>query len=250
MRNVLIALPAYNGTVRVETSACINEATVELLAMGWKYKLRYAVGDSILPRCRNKFIAEAVAGDYTDLVFLDHDIAWGEGALVRLLEHPVDFVAGVYPKREDPISFPARFLENQEIARNPITGLIPVDGVPAGFLRVTTRALRAMVQHYWHLKYDEKGVPNDTAWSLFDFQLIEGRYWGEDFVFCRRWTAMGGGVYVDPDIKFAHIGSKAYIGSLTDWLDQTAHERQPAESAPNVQPIKPIVRVPAASAVA
>ena len=236
MRNVYLALPAYNGAVRVETTACLADTVAEFCRLGWKYNLRISVGDSILPRARNKFIAECLAGDYTDLVFIDHDIAWGKNALTRLLSHHVDLVAGVYPKREDPISFPVRFLSG-EIKRDDVTGLVPVDGVPAGFLRITTRALRAMVQHYYHMRYEEKGVPGDVAWALFDFQLVEGKYWGEDFVFCRRFRDMGGEILVDPDIEFAHIGTKGFQGSLAGWLDKRAAEREGT--------VKPIVRVPA-----
>jgi hypothetical protein len=248
MRHVYIALPAYNGAVRVETTACLVDAVAEFNRLGWRYKLQISVGDSILPRCRNKFIADALADpQITDLVFLDHDIAWGANALPKLLSHHVDLVAGVYPKREDPISFPVRFLDG-EIRRCPTTGLVPVDGVPAGFLRITTRALRRMVQHYYHLRYDEKGVPGDVAWSLFDFQMVGGKYWGEDFVFCRRFRDMGGEILVDPDLEFAHIGHKPFQGSLAKWLDDRADARE-AETAAATN-VKPIVRVPANSAAA
>ena len=239
-RNIMVALPAYNGTVRVETAACLVQASRECTEMGWNFNFQLCIGDSILPRARNRFIANAIADKtITDLVFLDHDISWGKNAFIRLMSHPVDMVAGVYPKREDPISFPCRFLDNEPIKLDEDKPLIEVEGVPAGFLRISTKALRVMVDHYYHLKYEENEAHNKTAWSLFDFQQVDGRYWGEDFVFCRRWRAMGGKVYVDPVLDFAHIGNKAFHGCMADWLKWEAEQKLAAS--------KPVVRVPANS---
>jgi hypothetical protein len=139
-----------------------------------------------------------------------------------------------------PIAYPVRFLDDTEIVSDKDTGLIEVDGVPAGFLRISTRLLRAMVDHYWHLKYEDTTALNWTAWSLFDFQLVDGRYWGEDFVFCRRLRAMGGKIWVDPYLTFSHIGAKGFQGSLAEWL-----RAEVARNSETVTEIKPRVRVKA-----
>jgi hypothetical protein len=41
---------------------------------------------------------------------------------------------------------------------------------------------------------------------------------GEDYAFCRRWTDMGGKVWVNPEIKMGHVGYKTFQGHLGDWL--------------------------------
>lgn len=243
-RNVYVAMPAYTGSVRVETMQALLHEFMLLAANGISARLLVNAGDSILPRCRNMFLMDFhTKEEFTDFVFLDHDIAWEEGALLRLLLHPVDFVAGVYPKRQDPPAFPVRWIE-KDYEADEKTGLIEARGVPTGFMRLTRRCVDGLMQRYWSLTYQEDGLPGGKAVALFDFQIVEGKYWGEDFVFCQRWRGMGGQVWVDPDITFQHIGFKRFEGHLGDWLmareaEVTKVIELPAE--------KPVVRVKAES---
>jgi hypothetical protein len=230
MRRVIyMALPAYHGTIRVETSAGIVNAAIDCAAKGWDLRYRLSIGDCILPRVRNRFIADALADPaVTDLFFIDHDIAWEDGAIIRMLEHPVDFVAGVYPKREDPITYPVRYLKDQPTMTDPATGLVEVEGVPGGFMRIRTSALRRMVEHYAHLEYEEEALASKNAWALFDYDLNGKRYWGEDFVFCNRWREMGGKIWVDPLLSFHHIGPKPFRGCLFEHLQEIEKQQAAA----------------------
>lgn len=240
-RNVYVALPAYTGTVRVETMQALLHEFMLMAANGISARLRVNAGDSILPRCRNMFLMDFYTHEeFTDFVFLDHDIAWEQGSLMRLLRHPVDLVAGVYPKRQDPISYPVRWLDGEYDA-DPETGLVEAAGVPTGFMRLTRRCVDGMMQRYWSLTYQEDGLPGGKAVALFDFEKVEGRYWGEDYVFCHRWRGMGGKVWVDPEIRFQHIGFKRHEGRLGDWL----REREAAAKVIELPAEKPVVRVKA-----
>lgn len=242
-QNVYIALPTYTGTVRIETCQSLMHELMLLAATGITVRLRANAGDSILPRCRNMFLMDFYTSEeFTDLVFLDHDIAWERGALMRLLKHPVDFVAGVYPKRQDPITYPVRWLEGEYDA-DPETGLVEAAGVPAGFMRLTRRCVDGLMQRYWSLTYKEEALPGKKAVALFDFEKVEGRYWGEDFVFCHRWRNMGGKVWVDPEITFQHVGFKRFGGKLGDWLRAREAEAKVIELPAE----KPVVRVKAES---
>ena len=41
---------------------------------------------------------------------------------------------------------------------------------------------------------------------------------GEDYLFCDRWRAIGGEVWVDPSIELKHVGSSEYAGRLLEIL--------------------------------
>lgn len=218
-RNIYIALPAYGGTVRVETTACLLDASHNIAREGWGCRLRISAGDSILPRCRNALLADFWRRqEFTDLVFIDHDLSLNSEAFTQLLKHDVDLVGGAYRKKHDanPID-----PDNWAVAWKPMSfmqreGLVEVDGLPGGFLRITREGVRRMIEAYPQLHYRERG--NDF-WSLFEFERIGGKYMGEDFVFCKRWQDAGGTVWLDPNINFGHHGHKEYEGCIADFIE-------------------------------
>lgn len=218
-RMVYLALPAYTGSVRVETMQALIHEMQCMMMNGIVPDLKVNAGDSILPRCRNMFLRDFYdRKEYTDFVFLDHDIVWPghEAVLTNLIRAPYDFVAGVYPKRADPLEFPVRWGKTRDRDRN---GMIEVDGVPAGFMRLTRACVdRLMAAYEPTHSYEENGLDGKKAVNLFSFELMGGRYHGEDYVFCDRWREIGGTIHVDPDIQFQHVGFKRFEGSLGAWM--------------------------------
>jgi hypothetical protein len=47
-----------------------------------------------------------------------------------------------------------------------------------------------------------------------------GKYLSEDFSFCRRWTDMGGEIWVDIDSRLNHAGSMTFHGDYAASFDQ------------------------------
>lgn len=219
-RKVYIAVPSTRDGVRIETMRSIVEGMVGIAQEGWVASL----GESLecfapISLARNLAIARFLATDYDDLFFVDDDVAWQEGAMVRLLKHPVDVVAGAYPRRFDELSFPVRWDDNKpEIWADPNTGLIEVKGVAAGFLRLTREACEKLVKMYGNDWYDQFGSPTGKAVALFDFERRENVAYSEDYVFCEKWRDIGGKVWVDPEITFMHMGQRAFSGNCGDWL--------------------------------
>jgi hypothetical protein len=158
---------------------------------------------------------------------LDDDLSWEEGAVNRLLSHPCDVVGGVYPKRSDPLCYPVRRLPHGEFDQK--TGLLEVELLPTGFLRITRTCLEAMVKEYPHLAYDDDAVPGGVSHALFWVELQDDpdkagkrRIVGEDFSFCQKWRAMGGKVYADTLLRFRHWGKKGFEGCYADTLPVSA----------------------------
>src|SRR5262249_13388675 len=101
------------------------------------------------------------------------------------------------------------------------TGLIAAKQVGAGFLRVRRDCLEQMIRAYGDLKYMPPPVAGETTarYALFDTSLDGEELVGEDYTFCNRWRAIGGTIWVDPDLKLQHIGIKAFRGTLRDALE-------------------------------
>lgn len=219
-RKVYLAVPSTRDGVKHETMRSIFEGMVSIQNEGWAAIL----GESLecfapISLARNLAIARFLHGDYDDLIFIDDDVAWQDGAMVRLLKHPVEMVAGVYPRRFEEMSFPVRWDSSKpELWADPQTGLLEAEGVAAGFLRLTRSACEKMVKAYDATWYDQYASPTGKAHSLFEFERRDHTQFSEDYTFCRKWRDIGGQVWVDPEITFMHIGSKSYVGNLGSWL--------------------------------
>lgn len=225
-RRIYIAVPTRTGEVKYETMRAVIKGMTELANAGMVATL----GESLecfapISIARNLAIARFLATDYTDLFFVDDDVAWSDGSMVRMVNHPVDLVAGAYPRRYPDISFPVQWDDSKpEVWADPATGLIEVNGVATGFMRVTREGLLRMVEHYKSETYGQFSSPAGTVHRLFDFSLVPGlgqtvdEVHSEDFTFCDRWRKAGGRVWVDPHITFMHLGVAAFSGNVGQWL--------------------------------
>jgi hypothetical protein len=48
---------------------------------------------------------------------------------------------------------------------------------------------------------------------------VTGFYLSEDFSFCRRWTDMGGEIWVDYTSRLEHVGLMVYRGNMAAGFD-------------------------------
>lgn len=217
MKHVWVAIPAYTGTIHLGTMRSIFTDLLTLKDRGDAFTIFDESGNALIADCRALIVAKFLESDATDLVFVDSDVLWEAGALVRLVDHPVDFVAGIYPQRRDPIDYCVQWdLSKDELHAE--AGLLEVHGVPAGFMRLTRAMLEKMVMLYPDTQFHCEQAPNNTAYALFDPYRIGKMKLGEDYAFCRRWRDIGGKVWVDPEIKMGHVGFKTFGGHLGDWL--------------------------------
>lgn len=176
-------------------------------------------GNAMIGDCRGLIVAKFLESDATDLVFIDSDVAWEGGGLVKLVDHPVDFAAAIYPQRRDPQAYCVQWIQDRpDLIADPETGLLEVEGVPAGFMRLSRAMLEKMTEHYSDTAFYCEQAPNRTAHDLFGAYRIGKLKFGEDYSFCRRWREIGGKVWVDPEISMGHTGYKTFTGSLGGWL--------------------------------
>lgn len=201
----MLAIPSYSWAVRTGTLRSLLNDTVELVKRGDTFALFDEAGNTNLQKARRIIIEAFRESDCDFLVFIDDDVFWEAGALLKLLDYPVDFVAGVYPRRKDPLDFPVGWLPDPEKkGLRAVNGLLEVAHAPGGFWRLS----RACVDRMW-ANY------GNTLFNRVDDE--RGEY-SEDISFCGRWRAIGGQVWIDPEIAMGHIGPKAFTGCIGDWL--------------------------------
>lgn len=218
--HVFIAMPCYTGRVDLGTTASLLKETASLARSGINVSFGDQRGNSMISHARDMMLAQFLASEATHYFAIDDDIVWPEGTIQRLLDHGVDFVAGIYPMRADPLGFHCRFLTDRaELRGDPEhPTLLEVDGVPGGFVCVSRHAVEQMVLKYPEKRFADRNAPKGYAWALYD-NIHEGDlYFGEDYSFCLRWRRIGGRIFADPEIVMSHIGTKAFTGSFGEHL--------------------------------
>lgn len=243
-KKVFLAVPSHDGKICVPTHLSVFQFLADSMKDGVRiqiekspipYNIEHRVwaGSSIVTVARNILLSMFLVSDCTDLIWIDSDVDWEPGALERLLKHPVDCVAAAYrTKTDDPEKYPVRWLDRPFHPTDKDTGLLEVECAPLGISRMTRACLEKMTNAYPELAYLEDLVPDIKCWALFDNMFVgrdnpdwrARKYWGEDFVFCNRLRAIGGKVWIDPEIATGHTGAKRFPGHYGDALRRNGND--------------------------
>ena len=94
-----------------------------------------------------------------------------------------------------------------------------VKHIATGFMMIKRSTIEQMQMAYPSTKYTDdvgflRGNENKHAFALFDCGVENDHYLSEDWMFCHRWTKMGGSVYLDVSINLMHTGIEDYAGSF------------------------------------
>ena len=92
-----------------------------------------------------------------------------------------------------------------------------VKHLATGFMMIQRDLLEKMMKAFPSTKYVDdvgflQGTENDYAYALFDCGVEEGHYFSEDWLFCHRWSKMGGSIWADVSINLTHTGTEDYRG--------------------------------------
>jgi hypothetical protein len=218
LRRVLIAVPSYTGKITAQTEYTLALFKLEADAFGWGFDILPWGGDSLIAHARNAIVGKFMLSDATDLICLDADVGTVPGAFTRLMTHRVNFVAGLYRAKSEPENYMVRLLSS-DVRGDPRTDLLEVESVPFGLVRLTRACIEDMIREY----ADESFVShmdNLKCWNLFNTEVRDGQFWGEDYYFCRKWRAIGGRVWVDWEIPTTHTAhdGKVYRGHFGNWV--------------------------------
>lgn len=213
---LFVAIPAYDGKVGVETvRSLLNEQGAAAL-LGVELQVGMLPGCSLITMGRNQLVADFLATDCDRMVFIDADVSWEPGDLIKLAMHPVDVVGGAYRYKKAEEDYPIRWLDKPELWADPDTGLLEVESVPGGFLAISRRAFNKLREWRPERAYEHEGR---LFHGYFHAPVEAGRIWGEDTAFCNDWRVAGGEVWLDPQLTLTHVdGRQHYTGCIGDWL--------------------------------
>lgn len=220
---VVFATPTYDHRVTLEYLRSLTETEWALASAHILHGYVYQGGDQFIAKVRNKLVWRFLTHFpmATDLFFLDDDVGWPADKVIEFIHRPEDIVAGIYPKKSEMVDFPVELAcdgaTGELIERD---GLYQALGIPMGFTRIKRHVLEKLAKHAQTFKDQEiDGNPGEYP-GIFETGIgSDGWWWGEDHTFCRKWLDLGGSIWVDPSISFAHRGHRKWEARLSDHLD-------------------------------
>ncbi len=230
-KRVVFCIPIayFNGKPHPKTVESLEAELPLLEASGWQHGLTSTNGSPYISGARADMTRRAlntfnlssigpIVMDHQDVIFyIDHDLSWKPGAILKVLETPGDVVAGTYRTKEDRESYMGVVFTNPDAT--PIVrgdGSIKARVAPAGFLKVTAEAIDNFMVSYPELTF---GPMYSLSIDLFNHGARDRKWWGEDYAFTDRYNAKCGQVWIVPDLDIAHwSGDKEYAGNFHEFL--------------------------------
>jgi hypothetical protein len=166
---------------------------------------------------RNALVNEFLKTDATDMLFIDSDVVIQPDDVLRLLAQHTgrDVTTGIYPRRAKDKRF---FLDMHfdEAGNFVFDGsLMQVKRIGTGFMMISREIIERMIAAHPEWQYENK-EGNGTVAGVFDFSIKDGKFIGEDYLFCDRVAEIGGKVWLDVEICLPHIGTEAFTNNFRD----------------------------------
>ena len=212
MRVVMLASPSFDGSVSAFHASSLSETCKIGLTKNINVIAVYMSYDALVQRARNDIVQLAIEANVDDLFFIDSDQDWNPEDFFKMLDYDVGVVGAAVVKKSDIEQYNVKLLGEYKVLEN---GLVKVDGIGTGMLRIRKDALKKIYDA--SPEYKEPHKPNPTK-SVFEVQINDGVLWSEDVVFCKKCSELEIPVYIDPIIVCGHVGTKRWIGNFHEWM--------------------------------
>ncbi len=239
---ILIASPTYDGNVRSEYMRSVMRLTDELRErdVAWRLLLESA---TLLHTMRSVMASLVLEErDYSHLLFVDTDLNFDAASVLKMLAADREVIGCAYPYRTVPlhetVTTAGRTLRQVIAGKVPyaitlpegiknidvVNGICEVASIGTGLLLIRRSALESLAssgqigrfmttfpysQWYRHSHYH----------GFFGHLQADGRDYGEDYSFCRRWRELcAGKVYGLISDEVGHIGPLPVLGRYLERL--------------------------------
>jgi hypothetical protein len=241
--HLVVATPCFGGqisTIYARSLFHLQSAVRAKSNINLKVELRD--GDALITRARANLMTLFLDDPTTThLLFVYADIGFTPDQVFRLIESGADVVAGAYPIKRVNWDKAKRAIEAQrpnvpsaaldyvlEI-NDPdhvtvVNGFTRVRYAGTGFLMIRRHVFEKMCAHpaYASLQFFREHSLDALAGSLNRFALFEcmidpntKTYLSEDFAFCKRWTDIGGEIWLDLQSRLDHVGPSVFHGDVS-----------------------------------
>lgn len=226
---IFVAVPTYDGKPPIQTVSCLmNEKTLAGLN-GDDLLVSFLPDCSVPAAGRNQLVEDFLKSGFDKLFFVDSDVTFELGALLKLAHKPVDVVGGCYRYKHKTEYYPVTWLDKKELQWDE-NKLLEVAAIPTGFLCLSRNVFEKFKKAYPGREYGHMGK---QEYAYFQMVFKDGEMHSDDTFFCREWREAGGKVFLDPMLTLTHWDFKPtpYEGHIGNWLKNKNGITKGAENA-------------------
>ncbi len=207
---VCVGIPTIDGKPCAQTVDSLLAEQLIALRQGVHLLVLWQIGTSLIGPARNLLAKQFLdIKEANSMVFVDSDISWAAGDLLKIALSDFDVVGATYRSKQEEVSF--HVLGKPEKHGD----FYKVDGLPGGFIKVSRKAYETIKA----VRYE--GADGMVVSDYFPTGIHNGVLYGEDYGFCRLWREFGGDVMLDPSIVLRHHdGGRAFTGSPKEWIEE------------------------------
>jgi hypothetical protein len=271
-KSLFITTPCYGGQVCSDWAMSLSLLRVQLEMLKIKYHIFLLNGDSLICRARSRCATQFLSDprEFTHMIFIDADTVFEANDVLKFLYSDEDLLVGAVPKKTFPIQYNSAAIVDHDgeyiVHKNKF---IEVEYGGTAFMMIKRQVFKKIQESYPELKHEPypdeletmparipKDITNNpnyeadweeiykkNSYAYFDPQIKKrdrtdssstspSRYFAEDYMFCRRWTDIGGKILLDPSVKLNHYGDHLFCGDLTGFKELQALkeniEREPS----------------------
>ena len=224
-----IGIPCYGGNVSEPTMTSLLRFILLAQQAGLNWSLDTMVNESLVTRARNNLMAKMMTNkSATHFMFIDADIRFQPESILQMMACDKEVIGGLYPKKALPVNYVINLKPETKVQGDIFT----VDTMGTGFLLFKREVYEKLCAAHPECKYvDDVGLGKQyepTMYSIFDVAIDErGHYLSEDWLFCRRWAALGGEIWAHGKVLLNHIGHYEFQGDLSKMPDFSRNEHVP-----------------------
>jgi len=240
VQSILVATPMYGGMCTGHYTIALMNSVETLKKLKVETLLASIMNESLIPRARNELVRLFLEQTKcTHLMFIDADMYFNNEAIATLYKADKDIVCGIYPKKEldwDRVlsaanrgksdlpnhssSFVLNLPRDVTKAEPNFDGLVEVRHGGTGFMLIKREVFEKLAPHVPEYRASTKQnaegkFAKPLTKQFFDTSIDEtGCLLSEDYHFCALWRKHGGKVFANTKLKFNHIGTHIFGGSI------------------------------------
>jgi hypothetical protein len=213
---VAFATPSLSGPMAPYLKALEDSARL-VDAAGIENVWVQELGNPYISAARSIMTRKSLDAGADIMIYLDYDLSWDPKDLLTLIQTDGDVVAGTYRFKQEPEEYMGALADSHD--HRPIVredGAIKAHRVPAGFLKVTAKALDRFAWAYPNLLY---GCGYAPSIDLFNHGAYKGTWYGEDYSFSRNWIDIGGEIWLVPNLNINHHSAdNVFRGNFHEYM--------------------------------
>ena len=216
-----ILVPSYDGKVVCNFVVSIAEIfrLNEVFGGNLELYLQFWMGEAIIEKARNNLFNDAFNDGMDEIVWIDSDQSFDPMAFFKILTHPVDVVGMPVRMKTDDERYNLRPEDPKLHEYDSKLGLLKVERLGTGFLRVTRKAMAALFYNSADYNDGEK-----TRKRAFEMRCVNGALFTEDITFCDKLRELGFETYVDMSYTAKHFGMKCWEGDYKQYFKENHFE--------------------------